>query len=68
MESELEHYEGCAPGEDWYSFYFFLDAVVTGGYEKYKPDWHSRALRLAEKYLGTETIDRWGRRTVEVKG
>jgi hypothetical protein len=65
-KSELEYYENYTPRGDWRSFQIFLDAMDE--YCASGRDWYSRALRLAEKYLGTETIDRWGRRTVEVKG
>lgn len=48
VESELKHYEQHPPKDDWYSFYFLLDSI-----DEYKQDWYSRALRLAEKYLGS---------------
>jgi hypothetical protein len=63
LESELKHFEGCAPNNDWYSFWFLLDAL--DGYETVNPDWYSRALKLAERYLGSDTMNTpqlWQRR------
>jgi ferredoxin len=52
-KSELEHYENYPPRGDWRSFQIFLDAMDE--YRSSKRDWYSRALELAERYLGAAT-------------